>query len=59
MRAAIDAGVFRKIIRGPELADVMVIGGDPRKERVRTHGPRANFGEVPHYGAMMVRTRRI
>ncbi len=51
--------VFRKIGRIFYLADVVVVGHNPRQQRIATDRFRRRFHQRPHDDAMVVRTGRL
>ena len=54
MRIAPEVHVFGKVFRFHQFPDVMKIGADAAKRRVRADGFRGRFGKIRHDQAVMV-----
>ena len=59
MRVLTRTHVLREILRLHEFADVMKIGANPSKRRVRSHHLGSFFSQVGDSQAMMISARRL
>ncbi len=50
--------VLNIIFRLGHLPDVVIVGTDPRQQRIRAHCLRCRFRQIPHNHTVMIGTRR-
>ncbi len=59
VRVALEVHVFGEVFRLHQFPDVVEIGADPAKRRVRADGFRGGLGKIRHDQAVMVSARRL